>query len=111
MQYVASSAIADISRSTSLCRASIGQSVTEQENNYQSLGAEQGYDEVEKHPLMIWTGLTRGDLVSLHAPGTGEYVGTVECRTSDGLIIWIRDALNDRRLFHYNDCHAVRRIS
>lgn len=34
-------------------------------------------------------------------------VGSVETKTSDGLIIWIRDDLNDRRAFHFHDCEAV----
>lgn len=64
--------------------------------------------EVEKHALLIWTGLAPGDVVSLGVQNTGDSVGKVESRTSDGLIIWIRDDLNERRLFHFRDCQSVR---
>lgn len=66
------------------------------------------HEEVEKHPLLIWTSLIPGDVVSLRWLGTQHYVGTVESSTSDGLVIWTRDDLNERRLFHFRDCHSVR---
>jgi len=69
--------------------------------------AGQRRDDAEKHPLLIWTGLDPGDVVSLRAWGKREYVGTVEQRTKDGLIIWIRDDLNERKLFHFRDCQSV----
>lgn len=83
----------------------------EHEDNNLYLTGELRSGEVVNHPLMTWTRLALGDLVSLQLPGAGEYVGTVECRTSDGLIIWIRDALNDRRLFHFHDCQSVSLIN
>ena len=69
--------------------------------------AEQGHDEAGKHPLLTWTELDPGDVVSMRALGNRGYVGTVEQRTKDGLIIWIRDALNERKLFHFRDCQSV----
>lgn len=65
-------------------------------------------EEVYEHPLLIWTALAPGDAVSLHVEGTGDCVGTVESKTSDGLVIWIRCDLNERRLFHFHDCLSVR---
>lgn len=65
---------------------------------------------VEKHPISIWTSLAPGDVVSLQGTDTQNYVGTVETKTSDGLIIWIRDELNERRLFHFRDCQSLRVI-
>lgn len=67
-------------------------------------------EEEAKHPLLTWIALRPGDAVSLHVPPNHEYIGTVECSTTDGLIIWIRDNLNDRKLFHFYDCKAVRLI-
>lgn len=63
-------------------------------------------NELEKHPLLIWTGLTPGDIVSLRA-NAQNYVGTVESKTIDGLVIWMRDEINERRLFHFHDCQSV----
>lgn len=59
----------------------------------------------KKHPLVIWTRLSPGDLVSLRGLGRRNGVGTLESRTSDGLIIWVRDELNERKLFHFRDVH------
>jgi hypothetical protein len=64
--------------------------------------------EVEKHPLLIWPELSPGDVVSFRVHRTGDCVGLVESKTSDGLIIWIRDDLNERRLLHIHDCQSVR---
>lgn len=36
----------------------------------------------------------------LRISGKGDHIGTVEPVTNDGLIIWIKDDLNERRLFH-----------
>lgn len=69
--------------------------------------AEQRRDDAGKHPLLIWTGLDPGDVVSVRELGNREYVGTVEQRTKDGLIIWFRDDLNIRKLFHFRDCQSV----
>lgn len=68
---------------------------------------EQRRDEAGKHPLLIWTGLDPGDVVSMRALGNRGYVGTVEHRTKNGLMIWIRDELNERKLFHFRDCQSV----
>ena len=72
------------------------------------LAKDNHYDEAEKHPLSIWTGLAPGDVVSLHGTDTQDHVGTVETKTSDGLIIWIRTELNERKLFHFRECQSVR---
>lgn len=56
---------------------------------------------------MIRTGLDSGDIVLLRISGKGDHIGTVESRTSDGLIIWIKDDLNERRLFHFHDCQSL----
>lgn len=71
------------------------------------LNAERCRKESGKHPLLIWTGLDPGDMVSMRALGNRCYVGTVEQRTKDGLMIWIRDDLNERKLFHFRDCQCV----
>lgn len=68
---------------------------------------EQQYEEVKKHALSIWTSLSPGDVVSLGGLGIRDYVGTVESMTSDGLIIWIRNDLNERRAFHFRECQSV----
>lgn len=81
--------------------------VTEQEGHPCPI-EEQQQEEVEKHPLSIWTSLAPGDVVSVRVPKIGDCIGTVESKTSDGLIIWIRDDLNERRLFHFRDCRSVR---
>lgn len=69
--------------------------------------AEQRCDDAGKHPLLIWTGLNSGDIVSLRTLGNRGLVGTVEQRTKDGFNIWIRDDLNERKLFHFRDCQSV----
>lgn len=74
------------------------------------LAKDNHYEEAEKHPLSIWTSLAPGDVVSLQGSDTQDYVGTVETKTSDGLIIWIRDELNERRLVHFRECQSVRVI-
>ncbi|WAJ32996.1 hypothetical protein OUO20_18360 [Arthrobacter sp. FX8] len=68
------------------------------------------HKEVKKHPLSIWTSLVPGDVVAILALEGAECVGTVESKTNDGLIIWIRDALNERKLFHSRECDSVRVI-
>lgn len=68
---------------------------------------EQTYEGTEMHPLSMWTSLGPGDVVYLRGPGIQDFVGTVESRTRDGLIIWIRDDLNERRAFHFRECESV----
>ncbi|MBX7443378.1 MULTISPECIES: hypothetical protein [unclassified Arthrobacter] len=65
-------------------------------------------EEEAKHPISIWTSLAPGDVVAFQGTDTQDYVGTVETKTSDGLIIWIRDELNGRKLFHFRECQSVR---
>lgn len=74
------------------------------------LAKDRHYEEAEKHPLLIWTGLAPGDVVSLQGTDNQDYVGTVETRTNDGLIIWIRDGLNGRKMVHFRECRSVRVI-
>ncbi|WP_311215133.1 MULTISPECIES: hypothetical protein [unclassified Arthrobacter] len=62
----------------------------------------------EAQTLPAWTRLTSGDVVSLRAPGMPEYLATVEARTNDGEIIWIRNSQNERRLHHFSDFQSVR---
>jgi uncharacterized protein YijF (DUF1287 family) len=69
--------------------------------------AEQQPADAGKHPLLTWSSLGPGDVVSLRVFGNRDYVGTVEDRSEDGLIIWIRDGLNERKLFHFHDCQLV----
>lgn len=82
----------------------------ELKQNEPHLVEEQHHKEVEKHSLLVWTELSPGDVVSLRWLETQDYVGTVESRTNDGLIIWIRDGLNERRLLHFRECQSVRVI-
>lgn len=64
----------------------------------------------EKHPLILWTGLGPGDVVALRYIDSQHYLGTVETKTSDGLMIWVRDDLNERKLLHFYDCYSIRVI-
>jgi hypothetical protein len=50
-----------------------------------------------------WADLQIGDFVALGGRGGPVHTGVVEDRTADGLIIWIRTGLNERRLFHLED--------
>lgn len=68
------------------------------------------FEEAEKHPLSIWTGLTPGDIISVLGADTQSHVRTVETKTSDGLIIWIRDSQNEGKLFHFRECRTLRVI-
>lgn len=75
------------------------------------LAKDKHFKDAEKHPLSVWTSLAPGDVVSLRRTDTQTtHVGTVETKTSDGLVIIIRDELNVRRLFHFRDCQSVRVI-
>ncbi len=73
----------------------------------QYLFEEDDLEEVENHPLLVWASIRLGDVVSLHVQGNREYAGKVESGTSDGLIIWTRESLNERRLFHFRDCESA----
>lgn len=86
-----------------------GQFVTEHQEGDPYAVDDQDYEGAEKHPLLIWTSLSPGDVVSLQVIGGQDCVGTVESKTSTGLIIWIRDDLNERRLFHFRECQSVAR--
>lgn len=53
----------------------------------------------------LWTSIQPGDLLTLSRVGVPLHHGMVEDRTDDGLILWIRDDLGERRLFHlYDEC-------
>lgn len=84
-----------------------GHSTATQEDNP---NVEQRRDYDGEDPLLVWTGLSPGDVVSLQEEGHREYLGSVEDKTDDGLIIWIRGELNERKLFHFRDCQSVRSI-
>lgn len=60
--------------------------------------------------MSVWTSLAPGDVVSLLFLDSEKFVGTVESKTDDGLIIWIRDNLNGRKLFHFQECRFIRVI-
>ena len=47
-----------------------------------------------------WRTAKRGDYVALWKGATLFQAGTIEDRTADGTIIWIRDDLGYRRAFH-----------
>jgi hypothetical protein len=64
-------------------------------------------EEAQKLPLLIWTGLSPGDVVSLRGLGARDWIGTIESRTSDGLVIRIREHLNQRKSFHFRECQSV----
>lgn len=74
------------------------------------LAKDKNFEEADKHPLSIWTSLSPGDVVSLQGTDAQDHLGTIETKTSDGLIIWIRDELNERKLFHFRECQSVRGI-
>lgn len=65
-------------------------------------------DSANRH--VDWVGLRPGDLVVLEDFKRQKHVGTVEGRTSDGLIIWIRTDLNERRMFHIHDCQSMQLV-
>lgn len=65
-------------------------------------------DHTERHPLLIWTDLSPGDVVAVRTPNAADSVRTVDTRTDDGLIIWARDDLNDRKMYHFHECQVVR---
>lgn len=65
------------------------------------------HDLGKKHPLLVWTTLRAGDVVSLEGPDIHKHVGTVETWTNDGLIIWIRADLNERKMFHFRECDSI----
>lgn len=73
--------------------------------------AERRRHDAGKHPLLIWTGLDFGDVVSWRTLGNRHHIGTVEQRTNDGLMIWIRDEINERKLLHFRDCQFVALIA
>ena len=64
----------------------------------------------EKHPLQIWTSLRPGDTVAITGPDRQKYQGTVETGTEDGLVIWIRTNLNERKMFHFHHVNTVQII-
>ena len=64
----------------------------------------------EGRPLQIWTSLSPGNFVSLASSDKQKYVGTVETGTEDGLIIWIRTDLNERKMFHFPEVESVHLI-
>lgn len=64
----------------------------------------------EKHRLLIWISLSPGDVVSLGGPHMQKHVGTVETGTNDGLIIWLRSSLNERKMFHFHECNSIQVI-
>lgn len=75
------------------------------------LAEEQPHEEVQKHPLLVWTSLSPGCVVSIRGQDARAHVGRVEARTSDGLVIWIRDELNEVKPFHFHQCQTVRVIN
>lgn len=62
---------------------------------------------MENYVPAIWTNLAVGDSVSLRGTDIQPYVGTVETKTIDGLVIWVRDSQNERRMFHFHDCYSI----
>ena len=71
-----------------------GQFVTELQQHDPTLAEEQQYEDVKKHRLLVWTSLSPGDVVSFRWLGTQDCVGTIECRTSDGLRRPVPEAAN-----------------
>lgn len=67
---------------------------------------EQRHENVDGHLLLKWTALAPGDVVTLQVT-TGVFTGAVESKACDGLIVWMRDDLNERRLFHFHDCQSL----
>lgn len=62
----------------------------------------------ENHPLQIWSSLRPGNVVYVAGFDKKKYVGTIETRTEDGLIIWIRTDLNERKMFHFHEINTLR---
>jgi hypothetical protein len=57
----------------------------------------------QEERLKAWADFQPGDFVALADRGGTVHAGIVEDRTADGLIIWIRTELNERKLFHLED--------
>lgn len=64
-------------------------------------------DLTKKHPLLVWASLRPGDTIVLRGSNSQHHVGTVVAGTNDGLIVWIRTDLNERKMFHFHDCESV----
>lgn len=61
----------------------------------------------DRHPLVAWTYLRPGASVALQLRKGQKLIGIVETGTPDGLVIWIRTELNERRMIHFHDCAFV----
>ena len=61
----------------------------------------------DRHPLLAWTFLRPGATVALQLRKGQKLIGIVETGTPDGLVIWIRTELNERRMVHLHDCASV----
>ncbi|GAB2714661.1 hypothetical protein GCM10027038_11240 [Arthrobacter bambusae] len=57
--------------------------------------------------VSLWTSLQRGDIVTLLRRGMQCHRGTIDERTEDGRMIWVTDAIGDRRLFHIEDDYEL----
>jgi hypothetical protein len=65
-----------------------------------------GEAKAKEHPLSLWIRVAPGDRLVITRYGLPNVVGLLECRSNDGLIIWIRDELNDRKMIHFRDCRS-----
>lgn len=61
----------------------------------------------KEHPMSLWTRAAPGDMLVITRAGLPNVAGVIECRTGDGLIMWIRDELNDRQMIHFRDCCSI----
>lgn len=67
------------------------------------------YDEQMKR-LFIWNGLRPGDEILVSVDRSSQFTGIVESKTPDGYIIWVRDSLNERRLFDFCEVEYLVRL-
>lgn len=62
------------------------------------------------HPLLAWTNIRTGAASALRLRGGQKLVGVVEPGTGDGLVIWIRTDMNERKMIHFHDCESVQHL-
>lgn len=58
----------------------------------------------------MWDSMQPGDLVVLEGADVGS-LARVEDRTQDGIMVWVHNEFNERKLVHFEDCAGVRIVN
>jgi hypothetical protein len=58
-----------------------------------------------------WFSLRLGDFVVLEDRGGQRHACTIDDRTEDGVHVWIRNTLNERKLLHIDDGYGPAGLS